>query len=204
MLPHCTEGGPCSPAVFRRTSFGWACRLASQSAVTRWATHEPMLNTEIMDQTRSGTPPASSTKQFVTLAFAIIAMIILFDVISWINGGGVLSIGGACLKIYRKSDSINIDKHCLMTPACIFICVATCALSRLTHRNISDHDGPRAVVVIVLISAFAFDWTLSPKMIDLFMESQHYKRCSSLDHVVGLGKGRVDFAEYVARQSLCP
>ena len=144
-----------------------------------------------------------SNRGVMTLALSALGLMLIFDMLLWFERGGVLSIWPALAAVHSQVASIEVDQACLRVPIMAAICVVFCGTCAPFSGRIPSRAAGLIVLVGVIGTGFVLDAIFGPRIIEQFMESHEYSRCPAHDVVVGNGKGRVWFNDYVSSPGSC-
>jgi hypothetical protein len=128
---------------------------------------------------------------------------ILNDLLGLINGGGIFSAMAAVRAAHSHVLSLDVDGASLRTPfviICAFVTTTTCMLLRL---EVEKRWTQLIFILCIIGGGFVLDAVYGPLMIENYLNRSGYRRCSAQDHIVGSGKGRVRFENYVSNKTEC-
>lgn len=132
-----------------------------------------------------------------------IVVFIFFDLLDWIQGGGLLSIALAFKASQRRAAVIDVDSAGLRL-AFIIACVIATGMLFWAMRWGGEERGRSALLMFVSIGAgFVLDAIYDERVMESYLSSHGYSRCPTRDHVVGSGKSHVWFDNYVLKTSDC-
>lgn len=149
----------------------------------------------------------SSTARSTVIVLIIIAacVMIFFDIITGLfSHGGLFSFFSALGAIQRRVASIEVDGRSFQTPTVVAIsllCIAACA--PIKEIWLSKKVATIVVMLVIIVGGMILDATVGRFLVSRFMAAHGYSRCPAGDIVVGNGKSRIWFDDYVAPHVAC-
>lgn len=129
---------------------------------------------------------------------------LLNDLLGLLNGGGLFSAIAAIGSVHAQQPSIDIGQAGLRTPMIVLSAFATTTLAMLLRLDVARQRTQFLYMLGIIGGGFALDAIGGRWIIDRYLGESGYRRCSTLDHQQGSGRGRVWFAHYVSPATPCP
>jgi hypothetical protein len=157
------------------------------------------------DRSGAPAPEGGPTKRHnLIVAGAVMFVVLTFaEVLSWIEHGGISSIISAVIAADAKAPVVAIDRNWLRFPVWIVLFLVTIGICRLLDIDLLKRWRLSLAFVVIMGGGFILPAIYGESVTTRYMAGQGYGRCPSRDHVVGHGKGRVWFVDYVLASGNC-
>jgi TonB family protein len=140
---------------------------------------------------------ASSSKIVLLTGVIVVAMFIFYDLLNGIEGGGILSIASAYKASQIRAAVVDTDGAGLRIAFIIACVIPTVILFQAMQWDIKNRWRSLLFMALTIGGGFVLDAVYDESIVGSYLISHGYSRCAARDHVVGSGKGRVWFHDYV-------
>lgn len=146
---------------------------------------------------KSATYNSSSRTTVLFNGVIVIGLFIFFDLVNWIDGGGILSIASAYKASQTRAAVIDADGAGLRIAFIIACVIPTVILFQAMRWDLTNRWLSFLFMVLTIGGGFVLDAVYDEGIVESYLISHGYSRCAARDHVVGSGKSRVWFKDYV-------
>jgi hypothetical protein len=133
----------------------------------------------------------------------LIALMALLQGLFWVEGGGFVSILPGLSAVAVQSPVIDIDRNALRFPVVIGVDLLVIGICLLFDIDPTGRWKPLLIMVAIIGGGFVADEVYGEPLITHIMAGQGYSRCPSQDRVIGHGRGRIWFENYVLARASC-
>jgi|GEM_PF-2957437 len=133
----------------------------------------------------------------------IIGLILLLEMLGWLEGGGLSSLLAADQHMRDQAQLVDLDGSALRTPIMVSLGLIAWIVTQLSRIHMSSRWGGAVLALVVFGGGFVIDGVFEPQIAAKYMASHGYSRCPSRDHHVGNGKSLVWFDNYAESQRAC-